>query len=56
MVAYCQPEMDTPKLSDNQSVGKVCREKWNISIKIGTQLLQIVQLQIAYQRICILNC
>ena len=33
MVAYCQPEMDTPKLSDKQSVGKVCREKWNITIE-----------------------
>ena len=55
MVAYCQPEMDTPKLSDKQSVGKVCTEKWNISIKIGTQAANML-LQIAYQRTCILNC
>ena len=38
MVAYYQPEMDTPKLSDKQNVGNVFREKWNITIKIVQRL------------------
>ena len=49
MVAYYQPEMDTPKLSDKQNVFK---EKWNNQncTKAANML------QIASQRTCRLDC